>query len=132
MEEERSDPGAADRRTVLFVYGTLKRGWDLAVHLDGQAFLGFARTTARYRLHHLGGYPGLVEAEPPGSGRSIEGELWSVDAACLARLDEIEGVDEGEYERRSIELLDPWSAHPAEAYHYLGDVSDLPDCGERW
>jgi len=117
--------------TTLFVYGTLKRGDVRAPLLHGQTFLGEARTAARYRLFNTGEYPALVEAESVGlAGRSIHGELWRVDAGCLARLDEEEGVDEGLYARRPVAFVD--QAEPAESYFYLLATNGLPDCGERW
>jgi len=117
--------------TTLFVYGTLKRGDVRAPLLAGQTFLGEARTAARYRLFNTGDYPALVDAGPLGvAGRSILGELWQVDADCLARLDEEEGVDEGLYARRTVALIEP--AEPAESYFFLLPVNGLPDCGERW
>ena len=118
-------------RTTLFVYGTLKRGDVRAPLLAGQRFLGEARTEPSYRLFNTGDYPAMVEAQPIGcEGRSILGELWSVDAACLVRLDEEEGVDEGLYERRAIEIVD--HAEPIASYFYLRSVEGLADCGVQW
>lgn len=121
----------AHSATLLFVYGTLKRGDVRAPLLDGQVFVCEAKTAACYRLFNVGTYPALTEASPLGlSGRSIHGELWQVDHACLERLDEEEGVDEGLYERRLIELD---GNHPqAESYFYLHTVKGMGDCGERW
>ena len=81
----------------LFVYGTLKRGQGRSALLAGQTFLGEARTEPHYRLYSNGAFPCLVEAE---DGVSIQGELWKVDDACLVRLDAVEGVDGGLFERR--------------------------------
>lgn len=117
--------------TLLFVYGTLKRGDVRATLLNGQRYLGQAQTAPRYRLFNVGDYPALVEATPLDlPGRSIEGELWLVDDACLARLDEEEGVDEGLYERGTIELV----GSPARAMTYLYGQSTegLADCGANW
>ena len=96
---------------MIFVYGTLKRGDVRAPLLAGQVFIGGAQTLPAYRLFNVGPYPAMVEAQPNGfSGLSITGELWRVDQVCLARLDEEEGLDEGLYERRMIELADGQSA----------------------
>lgn len=120
-----------DHTTLLFVYGTLKRG-DVREHLlAGQVFIAEARTASRYRLFNTGDYPALIDALPLGlEGRSIVGELWQVDRACLARLDEEEGVPEGLYERRVIQLLGTYGA--VEAYFYLHPIDRMPDCGEHW
>lgn len=118
-------------QTLLFVYGTLKHGDVRAYLLEGQTFVGTARSTPRYRLFNTGDYPAMVEAGPLGvGGLSILGELWSVDDACLARLDLEEAVDEGLYERRAVALLDVDG--PVESYFYLRSVAGMADLGEAW
>ncbi len=118
---------------VIFVYGTLKRGFCRAHFLAGQACLGEARTQPKYRMYNCGTYPGLKTA---ADGLSICGEVWSVDDACLARLDREEGVDEGLYSRSLIEMQLPLpeavAAVPVEAYYYRPSVAGFPDCGEQW
>lgn len=113
----------------VFVYGTLKRGGRLHEHIEEQQFLGAARTTTRCRLFRLGWYPGLVE---DSGGVSVAGEVWDVDNATLAVLDEIEGVDEGLYERRPIHLQPPFDREDVVTYYYLGDVAECSDCGAAW
>lgn len=121
----------AQDATLLFIYGTLKRGDVRAPLLEGQQYLGVAQTTALYRLFNVGTYPALVEAEPIKlPGRSIVGELWQVDNECLARLDEEEGVDEGLYERRVIELVECETS--VQSYFYLHTVEGMLDCGACW
>lgn len=115
---------------LLFVYGTLKRGDVRAPLLAGQAFVGETTTTPRYRLFNTGDYPAMIEASPLGTpGLAIKGELWRVDAACLQQLDEEEGVGEGLYERRLIELAD---GQQAWSYLYLHTVDGMDDCGDCW
>lgn len=117
--------------TTLFIYGTLKRGDVRAGLLEGQRLIGEARTVNQYRLFNTGDYPALVDAEPIGMpGLSIVGELWEVSAMCLARLDEEEGLDEGLYARRPIDLMA--RDVNAQAYYYLHPVDGMPDCGECW
>jgi len=115
--------------TLLFVYGTLMRGGCRAGALAGQRFVGEASTEPRYRMVNCGTYPGLLEA---ASGRSIYGEVWEVSAACLPRVDQVVGVDEGLYERRPIRLREPFADRPVEAYFYLPSTAGMPDCGDRW
>ncbi|MBX3440108.1 MAG: gamma-glutamylcyclotransferase [Planctomycetaceae bacterium] len=115
-------------RHFVFVYGTLMRGGCRAHALGDEHFLGTARTAPCYRLFDCGEYPGLV----PNGNRSIVGELWEVSARCLEQLDQIEGVDEGLYERRPIQLQPPGTEHPVEAYFYLMPTTGLVDCGDRW
>ncbi len=115
--------------TLLFVYGTLMRGGCRSAAIAGQRCRGTARTQARYRMYDCGGYPGLVEA---GQGISIRGELWEVDAACLARLDLIEGVPEQWYARRPIALQPPFADDLTHAYFYLPSTRHLRECGAQW
>lgn len=116
-------------RTLIFVYGTLMRGECRAHVLRPQTFLGEARTVAAYRLYDCGSYPGLIEAQ---DGLRIHGELWSVDARCIRRLDRIEAVDEGLYERTTVQLDHPSTDQVVQAYLYAQSVKGLRDCGERW
>jgi gamma-glutamylaminecyclotransferase len=115
--------------TLVFVYGTLMRGGCRSVALSGQRCLGTARTMPRYRMYDCGSYPGLIEVE---RGRAIMGEVWEVDAACLARLDDVEGVSEDWFARREIVLQSPFDEAPAQAYFYLHPVRHLRECGPRW
>jgi gamma-glutamylaminecyclotransferase len=120
---------------LVFVYGTLMRGECRHGALAGQTFVGLATTLPDYRLYHCGTYPALVEVAP-GSGNRIQGEVYRVSAACLARLDEIEGVDEGLYERSPVAVEDSPAdnqiAAPIEAYVYRQDVSAFEDLGTAW
>ena len=117
--------------TLLFVYGTLKRGDVRAPLLDGQRFVGESSTAPRYKLFSTGDYHALVEAEPLGiTGQSVRGELWEVDPPCLARLDLEEGVDEGLYERKQIEMIEPGSV--VLGYLYMLSIDGMADCGDHW
>ena len=121
----------ATETATLFVYGTLKRGDVRAPLLKGQTFLGTARTAPSYRLFNTGNYPAMVQAKPLGlEGVSIQGELWAVDHACLARLDEEEGVDEGLYARQTIALIG--EINSAQGYLYLQVIDGMADCGDHW
>ena len=79
-----------DATTVLFVYGTLKRGQRNHRLIADQTFLGEAETEPRYRVFDLGPYPGLVA--DPENGVAVRGELWAVVECCLAELDDFEEV----------------------------------------
>ncbi len=120
---------SSDQATIVFVYGTLKRSFCRAYALADQQFIGEARTAPKYRLVNCGEYPGLLPAD---SGKSIQGELYAVDAECLRRLDEIEAVDEDLYRRDRIELESPYHQTTVLAYFYNQDVTGMPDCGTRW
>lgn len=114
---------------LLFIYGTLKRGCSNHHYMAGQRFVAMARTAPDYRLVSMGTYPGMVHSQP---GRSIQGEVWEVDAGCLQRLDILEGVEEGEYAFEPVPLLAPFDGGTVHGYVYLKDVQDRPDAGEVW
>lgn len=110
----------------LFVYGTLRGGLDhpeskwLSAHSE---FLGAA--TAKGKLYRIGWYPGLVESQE----EKVVGELLLMDdpEIVLERLDIYEGVAEGEYERKEVEVIFHEEPVKAWVYFFLGNTSDL-----RW
>jgi gamma-glutamylcyclotransferase (GGCT)/AIG2-like uncharacterized protein YtfP len=112
---------------TLFVYGTLKRGFPQNRLLAGQQFLGEAQTVSGYRLYDNGRHPCLVS--DPKHGAVVCGELWTVDEAILARLDEYEEVPHL-FSRQGINIAG--FTTPVEAYFFQGDVSSLKDCGAAW
>jgi gamma-glutamylcyclotransferase (GGCT)/AIG2-like uncharacterized protein YtfP len=116
--------------TLVFVYGTLKRGGSNHHHLAGQEFVAPARTGPGYRLYQLGEYPGLVAS--PGATAAITGEVWSVDDACLAALDRLEGTAEGLYARVPVALEGSFNPGAVQAYLYLRDVGGRTECGPTW
>lgn len=117
-------------KTRLFVYGTLKRGCCNHAQMAGAQFLGLARTPPGYRLYDLGGYPALVAR--PDDPSAVVGEVWSVDAEVLARLDRFEGVHEGLYRRESIMLGPPFADRPVDVYVSAIPVVGRPDLGSEW
>lgn len=79
--------------SLLFVYGTLRRHPDHAMHttLAAEAdFVGVARVAGR--LYDFGWHPAGVEGEG-ADGATIVGEVYTMHDpdALLARLDEYEG-----------------------------------------
>lgn len=115
---------------LLFVYGTLKRGCCNHAQLADQTFVGQAETAPGYLLHEVGGFPGLVVRA--GHGTAVRGEVWSVDARALARLDRFEGVAEGLYRRERVALAGPFAGETVEAYLYARDVTRHPVVGAEW
>lgn len=74
--------------TLVFVYGTLKKGHRLSSVLSNSEPLGEARTAwPNYDLKSAGAFPYLVAGE-----HYVLGEVYRVDQPTLARLDRIEGV----------------------------------------
>ncbi|WP_395742754.1 gamma-glutamylcyclotransferase [Prosthecobacter sp.] len=116
-------------RTLVFVYGTLKRGGDNHHWISQQQFVGEACTKPMFRLYDLGGYPGMVRAD---EGLSIQGEVWSVDEAGLIKLDVLEDTEGGEYERVRVVLEGEWAERAVEGYVYLRSVEGRREVGVRW
>jgi gamma-glutamylcyclotransferase (GGCT)/AIG2-like uncharacterized protein YtfP len=88
---------------LLFVYGTLRRGFENehARMLRGAAeFVG--ETEARGRIYRIGWYPGFVCAEDGVEDGLVRGELYRLrdPERTLATLDEYEG---DEFERVETE-----------------------------
>lgn len=131
-EAKPEPPPAVPFAATVFVYGTLKRGGRYHAHLAGQLFLGQARTAAGFTLYSLGEYPGLVADEADQAG--VTGELWAVDAACLERLDILEGVSVGLYSRDFVRLTPPHEilAPAAQLYRYLGATEGRIHLGSTW
>lgn len=117
-------------RTLIFVYGTLKRGCSNHAMMAGQTFVADARTQPGYRLFDLGGYPGLVTS--PEDQEGVTGEVWSVDDDGLQRLDAFEGVHEGLYRRESIPLQPPFADQRVDAYVSALGVRGRREVGSTW
>jgi gamma-glutamylaminecyclotransferase len=116
--------------TLVFVYGTLKRGGVNHGFLAGQQFMGIARTQAGYQLYDLEGFPGMVPDSADHDG--VTGEVWAVDAATLAALDELEGLREGLYRREPIALQPPFADHVVESYIYVRSIAGRRSLGSTW
>jgi len=115
---------------LIFVYGTLKRGGSNHGFLIGQTFLGDARTMPGYQLYRLNGYPGMI-ASPADAGH-VTGEVWSIDAATLNQLDELEGVAEGLYRREPVPLQTPFADRAVDAYLYARPLGRAEKLGNTW
>ena len=116
--------------SLIFVYGTLKRGGSNHHLMAGQQFLGEARTPPGFRLYELGSHPGMIVKSDDRAG--VTGEVWSVDAACLKQLDLLEGLAEGLYRRVPIKLPPPFAEQPIETYLYARSVESRRDIGSTW
>ncbi len=96
-------------RQRLFVYGTLRRGFELHHHLArlGARFLAEAKVAAE--LFDRGRYPG---ARPSGRrGKWVRGELFELrqPARDLRVLDKVEGFVPGALKREPVRARDDGS-----------------------
>jgi gamma-glutamylcyclotransferase (GGCT)/AIG2-like uncharacterized protein YtfP len=120
------EPAMSQGKTVLFVYGTLKRGLLNHHLLAGEEFLGEVETEPRYRVIDLLHYPGLIDDE--ADGLPVKGELWRVTASCLAVLDEFEEVSHT-FARRPVRIP---GRGLVEAYFWSQRVPSDVLSGDRW
>jgi gamma-glutamylcyclotransferase (GGCT)/AIG2-like uncharacterized protein YtfP len=118
---------------LLFVYGTLMRGFDhpMAQLLSrGAEFLGEAR--CRGRLYLVKHYPGMVLSDDPAE--TVSGELYRLRRPdeLLREFDMYEACGEGfaaptEYVRRMLPVTrDGHAAEQAWTYLYNWPIADLP------
>ncbi len=113
-------------KTLLFVYGTLKRGLRNHRLLADQEFLGEATTAARYRVIDLGAHPGLVR--DAANGLAVKGEVFAVSECALAELDDFEEVP-GPFVR---ELIDVPGFENVWAYYMNTPVPPTAPTGDQW
>ena len=73
-------------RNLVFVYGTLRSGEVNHHLLAGATYCGKHATLPRYRMLHLGAYPGVVE----GGSTVIRGEIYRIDKRQFMWLDRLE------------------------------------------
>lgn len=114
----------------FFFYGTLMNADRLQSVLQGAEARSVGAGSVVGTLYDLGEYPGLILGGPA----TVPGFLFDVDEADATRLDDYEGVGEGLYARRLIQvttcakaanLVDAWT------YEYLGPVENLRPIA-RW
>lgn len=123
---------------LIFSYGTLKRGFQNHVLMeelkatDDASFKGVYTTMEAFPLV-IGPYGIPFLINKPGSGYRIIGELYSVTAQGLARLDELEGIETGHYERLPVKVVaDGGEILAVEAYFAHRSFADelWKKCGE--
>ena len=96
---------AASRRTLVFVFGTLKQGFPNFAVNRGRRVAGVFRTMQPHPLYLVGErcVPWMIDAA--GSGQCVAGELYEVDAAALAAMDELEGLGRSDgYHRKALQV----------------------------
>ena len=108
---------------LLFVYGSLKKGFDNHNLLNKYAKrLGKAHTVKKFAMFEdsFGNYPYLIDAPHT----KIQGELYKITRAeLMERIDEFEGAPDY-YTRKRIEVK---SHHGVQrAFVYIREDSDIP------
>ena len=108
MDDLLTEPAPA----LLFVYGTLRRGFRLHLHLKrlGAQFVASGKVQAE--LFDLGDFPGARASTRPG--KTVAGEVYRLHKVenTLKVLDEIEGFsprnpEKGMFQRGTTEVTLP-------------------------
>ena len=99
-------PSPATR--YVFVYGTLRRGGsnDITRLVPSPRWVGTAQVAGQ--MYNLGAYPGLVLHAGQEQGARVQGEVYAIEPALEAVLDELAAVfpqAPGEYAKREMDVL---------------------------
>jgi gamma-glutamylaminecyclotransferase len=111
---------------LLFVFGTLKRGFPLHdAGLGGTGCLGAFRTVERFPLVVAGRWFAPMLLYEAGRGERVNGELYHVDDRRLAKLDAMESIGQPDnYRFRiAVEGLTLPEIHLAYAYFKSRDLA---------
>lgn len=95
------EPVPSTNARHVFVYGTLRRGDDNDITRLRPAPRWVGTASIAGVMYHLGRYPGVVLGGPG----HVVGEVYAIDSALEARLDEIEEVypqQRDEYAKRTV------------------------------
>ena len=127
-----------EKKHLIFTYGTLKRGfWNHRLLVDAE-FIGEFATASDYKIYCNGSYPYLIEAGSD-KGVPVEGEIYRVSDAELARCDRLEGHPSA-YTRKPIKIiyeikdgkLTESEIEGVEAYIYSHGVTGCRECNTCW
>jgi len=104
-----TEPPLEPSPDLLFVYGTLRRGFPLHHHLKRMGAQFVATGIVQAELFDLGEFPGARQSVQPG--KTLEGELYRLRkvAQTLKLLDQVEGFsprnpDGGLFQRGTVEV----------------------------
>ncbi len=105
---------------LVFVYGTLKRGFPNFGYMDGSTFLAEAATIDAYPLVVGGQWFTPYLMPEKGEGHRVKGELWDVPSALMPALDRLEATHlPNGYRRERIPVLVTGAQKPVEAWVYF-------------
>lgn len=110
----------------LFVYGTLKKGHgNHSGYLSHAKYIGEGTTTREmWGLMDLGYYPAMTYG-----GLQVQGEVYEVTDYELSRIDRLEGVEWGYYQRHEIMVDVDGESLSCHTYLML-DVPTMAKAGE--
>ncbi|XP_027089413.2 putative gamma-glutamylcyclotransferase At3g02910 [Coffea eugenioides] len=105
-----NNTSTTSRTWLIFTYGTLKRGFynhrlmESLISTGDASFIRECTTKESFPLV-IGPYGIPFLINHLGSGYRIPGELYAVSDRGLARLDELEGIETGHYERLPVDVV---------------------------
>jgi gamma-glutamylcyclotransferase (GGCT)/AIG2-like uncharacterized protein YtfP len=103
-----------NQRFMVFVYGSLKRGFSNHSLLTSSKFCGITETIDPiFEMYSLGSFPAVVET---GNGFHITGELYEIDSVTLKMLDRLEG-NGSLYTRKLVKIW--FGTEQGEAWMYI-------------
>lgn len=131
---------------LLFVYGTLKKGFPRHRVLQNARYIGIAKTVPEYGMYAFRGFPALVDKNMANFPSYVFGELYEVDDQTIAEVDVIEGVDSNLFKRALVNLdsitmsnlptcqktWDGIKNKVATAYFFQRDLQGAADCSPIW
>ncbi len=106
---------------TVFVYGTLKKEYSNHGYLEQQEYLGEYQTNPRWGLIDLGPFPAMV-----CGSHAVKGEAYNVTDDTLQALDILEGVAQGMYHRRRIEITNSDNDSKMNAWVYTYNAIPHP------
>jgi gamma-glutamylcyclotransferase (GGCT)/AIG2-like uncharacterized protein YtfP len=87
-----------NRIMLVFVYGSLKRGFNNNWYLENSKFICNDMTEPKWDMINLGAFPGVIDGS-----YNIYGEVYEIDDDTLKMLDQLEGHPTL-YIRRTVKL----------------------------
>lgn len=106
---------------LVFVYGSLKKGFSNHSVIENSKFLGNTETVDRkFRMFSLSYFPTVAETD--GEDFTIIGELYDVDTKTLQDLDRLEGNGHL-YNRKKVKVY--CGLDIVEAWMYLRTPDDI-------
>jgi gamma-glutamylaminecyclotransferase len=110
-----------DKKTNVFVYGTLKQHFHNHGLLSKSTLLGDAITVEKFLMLD-GGFPVVLQSLGVANKRAVRGEVYEIDAATLRNLDRLEG--EGRmYDRKIVQVRLDGAAEAIDVSIYIGCAS---------
>jgi gamma-glutamylcyclotransferase (GGCT)/AIG2-like uncharacterized protein YtfP len=108
---------AGEAETLIFVYGTLRRGAPMHALLRGAPFVSDAQL--RGRLWHFGAFPGVTDSRSRRD--EVRGELFRLPGSEAERADLLDSLDryEGDAFERAVREVVAADGTRHRAYVYL-------------